>query len=330
MKLIIFLLTFGILTANPFEEGIKEATYYTTPQGHELRYTCFKSPIKGAKNTVFFIQGRGTFLEFYEVLITPLLERGFDVWMYDLSGQGGSSRLPLKGKHDELTAQKMQHVETFDLYIDDAASFFEAIVKPQAQGDIYLGGYSTGGHIALRLMQKIPDLPFKAAFVLSPLLKMRAPLPNTCLTYLLGGAGWVVDLETYVPGMGPVDPVFTAPFAPNPYSSDPERYQELQTLCIDYTHWMMGAPSLGWIKAAVNSIEVLWHPQALQAIQIPLLIATGENDGVVDVSYNALFAEKLPLATHVSYPEGRHELFREAPAILEAWWQDFDEFRMHR
>lgn len=88
-----------------YKEGIKQARYYQTSQGHVLRYTHFKTPLTQNKKTIFFVQGRGTFLEFYEVLIVPLLERGFDVWMYDLTGQGGSSRILKEEKHDPLSVQ---------------------------------------------------------------------------------------------------------------------------------------------------------------------------------------------------------------------------------
>src|SRR5262249_17115968 len=159
-----------------FHEGIAQAELYVTARGDQLRYTHFKTPLEST-GSVVFVQGRGTFLEFYEILIVPLLERGLDVWMYDLSGQGGSSRLVNSERHDPETVQCMQHVDTFDQYIDDLNSFVEDIVVPNSSDKLLLGGYSTGGHVALRYLQtKGTSHPFQAAFMISPLLSLNAPL----------------------------------------------------------------------------------------------------------------------------------------------------------
>lgn len=309
-----------------FESGLANTTYYETPRGHKLRYTHFKSPVEGPKDTVFFLQGRGTFLEFYEVLVGPLLERGLDVWMYDLSGQGGSTRLVNKESHDEETIRHMQHVDSFDFYLEDAYAFIEDVLLPHAEGRLFLGGYSTGGHVALRYLQRYSDAPFEAAFVISPLLALKLSIPNSILSDIFWSTSWLVNLESYVPGAGHTDPIFTMPFEENPYSGDESRFQEIRKLCIQYKPFMMGGVSLGWLKAASDSLNCLWQDHSIDAIQIPVLIATGGADGVVSVSYNELFANKLALSQHVYYLEGRHELFRETPEILTTWWTDFDAF----
>lgn len=332
---LIFISVPKILCASPsealhkaFEDGIAHAGYYETPQGHQLRYAHFKSPVEGAKDTVFFLQGRGTFLEFYEVLVVPLLERGLDVWMYDLSGQGGSTRLVSSEHHDEETAQCMQHVESFDLYLDDAHAFIQNAVLPNVEGRLFLGGYSTGGHIALRYLQTYPDTPFEAVFVISPLLALKAPVSHTVMSYLFWSASMLVNWEIYAPGAGHEDPIFKMLFEGNPYTGNESSYQDMQNLCTHYKQFMMGGVSLGWVKAVLDSLTCLWKDSAIRTINIPVLIATGQADGVVDVSYNEQFANRLthPHNSHVSYVEGRHELFRETPEIHKIWWEDFDLF----
>lgn len=320
MKYIIFILFPLFLFSSPFQEGLKNANYY---QG--LRYTQFKTPME-RRGSVVFLQGRGTFLEYYEVLIDPLLERGFDVWMYDLSGQGGSDRLLTTSRHDAETVKYMQHVDSFDLYVEEAIAFIQEIVLPNTDGELILGGYSTGGHVALRVLQTYSDHPFKKAFLFSPLLAMNIPLSNTLLSHLFWAASALIDLEQYRPGAGPIDPIYTTLFEQNGYTSDSDRYREMQELCLQNPTLMMGGASAGWIKSAIDSLCHLWAEENIRKIDIPTFIATGGDDTIVDISYNQQFAQILPLGKHHFYPTARHEIFRETAAINEALWLDFDVF----
>ena len=328
ITLLVLAISTSLCASPEFEEGIYKAQILETSQGHLLRYTRFESPVEVKKGHVVFIQGRGTFLEFYEVLIDPLLERGYDVWTYDLTGQGGSSRLPLEKDLSPLTKQRMQHIDSFGSYLLDMHEFIQKVVLPKVGDDrLLLGGYSKGGHLALRYLQSYPENSFKGAFAISPLLSLKLPIYHTAVSgslYLIGAL--FSDLNKYVPGAGDVDPIFAMTFTTNPYTSDPERFQEMVRLCEQYPDWMMGGVSVTWLRAAIESVFALWKPDSLQAIQIPVLISTGLKDGVVDVSYNAQFVEELSHGKHLVYPTGRHELFRETPAIRDNWWREFDLF----
>lgn len=308
-----------------FNEGIALAEHYITVKGDRLRYAHFKTPLE-SKGTVVFVQGRGTFLEFYEIIIVQLLERGLDVWMYDLSGQGGSSRIVNSERHGQETFQHMQHIDTFDHYVDDLNAFVEDIVIPNAPGKLILGGYSTGGHVALRYLQiKSATHPFQIGFMISPLLALEAPLPNA-LPYLLWSASWFSDLESYIPGKGHTDPILTMPFEGNPYSTDEAGFSELKQLCILNRQFMMGGVSYGWVKAAADSLTMLWSQKAIESIKIPILIVTAGKDEIVDVSYNMKFVNKLPQGRHLYFQEARHELFREKKEIKTILKTELDQF----
>ena len=312
-----------------FNEGIAQAEHYITEKGHSLRYAYFKTPLE-SKGTVVFVQGRGTFLEFYEIIIVPLLEHGLDVWMYDLSGQGGSSRLLSSEHHDQETFQYMQHIDSFDDYVDDLNAFVEDIVIPNAPGKLLLGGYSTGGHVALRYLQiKSATHPFQIGFMISPLLALETPL-SSALPYLLWSASWFTNLENYIPGAGHVDPILTMPYEGNPYSTDEAGFSELKQLCILNRQLLMGGVSYGWVKAAADSLSILWAENAIESIKIPILIATAGNDEIVDVSYNMKFVNKLPQGHHLYIQEGRHELFREKEEIKKLLRTELDQFLMRQ
>lgn len=309
-----------------FHEGIANAAYYDTPRGHKLRYAHFKSPVPGPRSSVLLLQGRASFLEFYEVLVVPLLERGLDVWMYDLSGQGGSSRLLPHGRHDDITRHRMQHIDSFEFYVEDASAFIKDIFLPRAEGQLFIGGYSSGGHVALRYLQRTPDTPFEAAFVISPFLSLKTAIPNKLLAIMFRGASLFVNLDRYFPGASNDDPTFTVPFEENLCSGDVEGFEEIKDLCYRHPHYMMGGVSYGWLKAAVDSLECIWDREAIQSVRIPVLMATAGKDGLIEVCYNGQFADQLPKAKHVYYPESRHEIFRDTQEVRKQWWMDFDEF----
>ena len=315
------------LHASPeFYEGIASAQFFESSQGHMLRYTRFETSVKEKKGDVVFIQGRGTFLEFYEVLIDPLLDRGYDVWMYDLTGQGASSRLAIGKETTELTAQRMQHIDSFEKYVFDVQDFVQRVVIPEVnRGTLLLGGYSTGAHIAFRYLQVYPRHPFQGMFAISPLVSLKIPVPHNLFLGTLNGMALVKDMRSYVKA-GDVDPIYEMAFSTNPYTSEAERFQEMQRLCLENTPWMMGGVSWSWLRAATESVLALWEEEALQSIQIPVLISTAGEDGVVDVSYNEQFAQSLPTSKNIFYPKGRHELFRETNSIREDWWQEFDAY----
>lgn len=310
-----------------YTEGLANASCYETWRGHKLHYAHFISPNKGPKDTLLFIQGRGTFLEFYEALVVPLLERNFNVLMYDLSGQGNSTRLLSPKNHDHETVQRMQHVDSFDLYVDDIFHFVNDVVLPNSEGRLLLGGYSTGGLLALRYLQQYQQHPFEEAFLISPLLSLNIPFPNKGVLYALWSISFLMDLDIYVPGAGHEDPIFTMSFEKNIYTSDENSFREMQHLCIQHKSIMMGGVSVGWVKAASDSLEDLWTQQSFSKIKIPVLLVTGTADRVVDISYNDYFTKKIPLSTHVLYPEARHEIFRETLTIRMTLWSDFDKWR---
>jgi len=340
MKKIFIVLFFTIISTalyaesdvfkSAFEEGIKSAKFYKTTNNKGLRYAQFKSPLAGPKNTIFLMQGRGTFLEFYECLVVPLLQRNFDVWMYDLSGQGKSSRLLKYSDHNEVTKRQMQHVTTFDYYLQDMHEFISNVLLHRSEGTLYLGGYSTGAHLALRYLQKFPENPFEKAFALSPLIsltrKARTYTKTLTVFSILNPLMLLITSDRYAPGASDEDPIFHAPFKGNGYTSDEESYREIQELCRQHKSKVMGGVSDGWLIAAQSSIYDLW---GADPIAIPVFIATGGEDSIVDVSYNQEFADKLPKVTHQFYKIGRHEIFRESPEIRAQLWSDLDLFFLY-
>ena len=109
--------------------------------------------------------------------------------------------------------------------------------------------------------------------MISPLLALETPL-SSALPYLLWSASWFTNLENYIPGAGHVDPILTMPYEGNPYSTDEAGFSELKQLCILNRQLLTGGVSYGWVKAAADSLSILWSEKAIESIKIPILIAT--------------------------------------------------------
>ncbi len=86
------------------------------------------------------------------------------------------------------------------------------------------------------------------------------------------------------------------------YSSK-QGFITMQKLCMEYKDLLMGGISWGWLRSAVESIDTLWQKEAIRSIQIPVLIATGGDDQLIETRYNDDFVQQLPKGVHVLYRE---------------------------
>ena len=77
---------------NPIPENRTEG-YFETHDGLKLRYAVFRCTQPVAKGTVVILQGRNEFIEKYFETIRELTAKGLWVAIFDLRGQGGSTRL---------------------------------------------------------------------------------------------------------------------------------------------------------------------------------------------------------------------------------------------
>lgn len=71
---------------NPVPDNRTEG-YFTTHDGHKLRYAIFRSSHAVAKGTVILLHGRNEFIEKYFETIRELTDRGLWVATFDLRGQ---------------------------------------------------------------------------------------------------------------------------------------------------------------------------------------------------------------------------------------------------
>ncbi len=281
--------------------------------GGRLRYAVWNAS-ETARGTVVLVQGRAEFIEKYAMEVAGELSgRGFAVYALDTRGQGLSSRM--------LPDHDKGHIDDFSTYVADLGHFLQTVVAPTAPRPLLLLSHSTGGNIALRYLVAEGSRLFAAAIFSSPMTALpRARLIGTILALLSPFR----FLDTcYAPGTGPWDP-HTRAFATNSVTHDERRFRFTDAWFAADPRLQLGGPTIGWLHAALRSFAVLDAPAGLTRLDLPVLIASGSQDTVVDTAAHKTVAARIPGAEHVVIEGARHELLMETDARRAQFWAAFD------
>ncbi len=290
--------------------------FFTTADGHRIRYACFGAVARPLKGTVILLNGRNECIEKYFETASDLSDRGFSVATLDWRGQGGSDRL--------LPDRFRGHVRSFHDYTADLDQFFEEIVLPDCRGPYYVLAHSTGALIALlgspsmvnRVRRMVLLTPFFGypGFPLSMLSVRRI-----ASTLYYSGLG-----NRY--GVGGPRPKLPAPFETNKLTSDPERFARNQLLYERHPNLALGGPTVAWIRAAGIAISRVWDPEFMARMHVPSLFIGAGADTVVSTPLVAEYARKLRGGSMLTIDGARHELLQEADIFREQLFAAFDAF----
>ncbi|TKB56200.1 alpha/beta fold hydrolase [Ferrimonas aestuarii] len=263
-----------------------------------LPYVYFKQD--NPKGTLVLCTGRcETYLK-YQELLEELFQQGWNLFSWDHRGQGLAKRL-VPGSH-------MGHVEDFNFYVDDMASFIDQIVTPQQVGKLFLVAHSMGGAISTRYLQTRVHR-VSAAVLSAPMYGITLPAPQWLLSPVVelltrthqwrGRAGYVPTGHDYVED----------PFEGNPYSSSPERYEASLALYRNQPELQLGEPSCQWLQQSFKAMDALRHE--VDQLQVPTLVLQGELEQVVCNRAMDRVCNLSAAITKEVILGGRHELFIE-------------------
>jgi lysophospholipase len=297
-----------------YSEGLQKTDYFKTPNGHALRYTTFipaETSVYAKPLTVLLLHGRATFIEYYEPLILPLLERGVRVITYDLEGQGLSTRL--------LENPKKGYIDSFQTYLENLHAFISDCVQKE-EGAFMLMGYSLGGHIALRYLQEHPNAA-DGAFVLSPMLGIPVDWVSKTLVHLLYYAGFD---ESFVPNANEISFALRMRFEENDYTRDPDRFRDIQKLINHFENHAIGGTTFGWTKNAFDSCQLLLNKA--DTFKTPTYILLGGGDSIIETTAAETFCKQASACRYKIIEGAYHELFREDANTQATLWKAFDTF----
>ncbi len=302
------------LPGNELPHGL-EVGELKTADGLTIRYARSNGP-PGQRGTVCIFPGRADFIERYFETINDLTARRYAVAILDWRGQGGSQRLlrnPLRG-----------HISSFRFYDRDFNAFMTEIVLPDCPPPYHALAHSTGGQILLRSLHKhtwfdkvvisSPFVGLAKRLLPAPMIRTAAVLATLC------GLGWI-----FVPGQSR-RPLRVADFPGNPLTSDISRFSRDARTLETAPQLGVGGPTMGWLNAAINSIDSLSRLSKAEKLRTPVLFVTAGADTVVSTSAAFTLAECVPGIAVVKIENARHELLNERDQFREQFWAAFDSF----
>lgn len=306
------------LSINPVPSGA-EVLAFDGYDGRKLRAALWQATRGPVRGTVIILQGRGEFIEKYFEVIADLRRRGFAVAIFDLRGQGGSERV--------LSNPHKGHVVAFTEYDRDLAIFIDEIVRPSLPEPFIGLGHSLGGNILLRGAQDEAS-PFSRMILLSPMIDIdermlgaKRPLAKAYAST----AGMLGFATAYVRG-GTDQPNDLAAFENNRLTSDYVRWSRVKSIIEAAPDLALGAPTVGWLRAALRSCAMLSRPDYPKYVCVPMMLFAAGADRVVSTKAIEDFAVDLKSGGHVLMPGARHEILQETDAIRQRFWAAFDAY----
>jgi len=260
------------------------------------------------------------YLKFKE-LAYDFFQQGFNIFILDHRGQGLSARM--------LTNSNKGYVKNFDDYADDLHTFVETIVRPECQTKPYLLAHSMGGAIAVRYLQKYPNV-IAAAVLSSPMIAFnKGGLPDWLSTVLVNVSyrvnRWFSSSPWYFLGQQdyPMDENIAEAFKSNELTHSKIRFQRFSELYQQTPAIQLGGVTIAWLQQAIITTSNIFSD--LDKIKIPLLVLQSGGDTVVDNQAQDKFCQQLHQLQPHSCPAGKptvinntfHELFLESDQYRE-------------
>ena len=290
---------------------------FDTHDGLKIRFDSYACGTKACRGIVVQLGGRSEFIEKYREIVDQLLVRNLDVVTFDWRGQGLSDRL--------LPNRYKGYVETYEDYLKDLTCFMDRHVPQKAGRPVMMLAHSMGGHIALRYLHDHPGRVEKAVLT-SPLIDIAGSvmLKQTLkmIVKIAAGSGFK---KYYATRANDFDPSKKR-FAGNRLTRDPHRFQQTIQIIIDNPDVAIGGVTFGWLDATFNSIQHIMVDGYLESITTPVIMVSAGADEIVSVAAQKKICRRVPNCHLVVIPNALHELLIETDAVLEKFWEIFDEF----
>ncbi len=290
----------------------------TTRDGARVRWARWRTTATRRLGTVCVFQGRGEFIEKYFEVVGDLRRRGFAVATMDWRGQGGSERL--------RSNPRKSHIGSFAQYDRDLAAFLEHVVLPDCPPPHYALAHSTGATVLLRAATRRPNR-FERMVFSAPLISLADhSMPSHAARILVEALCWVGLSGTFVPRSGGARPTSAIPFENNPYTSDRNRFERTAAISATAPNLAVGAPTFGWLSAALRAMRGLNEADFPTSVSIPILLVAAGDDRIVSNPAIEQLALQLKAGKHIVLPGARHEILMERDGLREQFWAAFDAF----
>lgn len=299
-----------------------QADFLAMRDGTQIRVARFDAARDGAasRGTVVILQGRTEFIEKYFETVENLRTRGFAVATFDWRGQGRSDRPLHNGQKG--------HVDHFTQYIEDLGEIQQRWIQPTCPPPYAILAHSMGGNIGLRYLGENPSA-FEKAIFSAPMFGLGAHAhPSRRLRWGIGLAQAVGLSETYIPiarSLGDFNERNHS-FEKNALTHDRERFMRVIEQLKADPRLALGAPTFGWVSAALDSMDALFEPGFPEGIRTPVHIVSAAQDSLIGGASHAELAARLPRAQRSVLEGAEHEILIEVDPCRNRFFEIFDAF----
>ncbi len=290
-----------------------EAAWFRGAGGARLRAALFNPPPGRPRGTVVLSGGRTEPIEKYYETIGDFLERGFVVLAHDWRGQGLSRR--------DLADRLKGHASGYKAFLDDFRALLDAHADRLPRPWVAVG-HSMGGCLNLLAMAH-GETRIAGAVLSAPMLGVQTggvagPVARALArANVLAGRG-----KAYAPGRAgkPLDDDFDA----NVLTHDPVRFARSASLLAAEPKLALGGPTWSWLDFAFRATAYLARPERLNAITVPVVIVSAEDDKLVDNTAQQAAARCLPQGKFINVPGAFHEILMETDPMRNIFLRAFD------
>lgn len=290
--------------------------------GHKIHYGRAYPQGKPPTAVIVCLGGLSEFTEKYYETAHDMLGRGYAFWMMDWHYQGRSGRL------DKFPHRR--HSDGFDSDVSDLKKFVDDYIVPAAvhpdvgRIPLIMLGHSMGANIGLRFLSQNPKR-FDAAAFTAPLLGIHNFTPS--LKLLAAALFPVMPLvgKNYIPAGADWAETFRKSDGTDKFSCDPARDALHNIWSKADPVLQVGSPTLGWVIKALASCNALNKRGALEAIPMPVLIAIGSREEIIDNEAVRRAVKRLPHAELLEIDGARHEILMECDEYRNMFLKAFDK-----
>ena len=285
---------------------------FSSFDGKELHYEIYQAD--DPKGTFTILHGFTESIVKFLPLTYVFLNEGYNVCLLDQRGHGRSFRY--------VENPSLTHIEKFEEYVKDLEAFTEKVVSA-LPGPHFLFAHSMGGGVSAEFLETGTDFYTKAVLS-SPMMEPAhagVPLPVAKLLF----SGMVLAGKKRQTLFGKPDYNGQDNFE-NSCATSRARFdwyskrRQADKSLYNYN------PSVGWANESLKVRSVLLKKGAPEAIRIPVLLFSCDNDNMVLRPAQEAFIKRVKQGRFVTVAGAKHEIYRSTDAVLYPYLETIVEF----
>ena len=280
--------------------------------GRALHYEVYQAD--DPKGTLTILHGFTESIVKFLPLTYVFLNEGYNVCLLDQRGHGKSFRY--------VENPSLTHIEKFEEYVKDLEAFTDKVVSA-LPGPHFLFAHSMGGGVSAEFLETGTDFYTKAVLS-SPMIEpAHAGVPLPVAKMIFGGmvlAGKKQNTLFNRPDYTGQDD-FESSCATSRARFDwySKRRQADRNL-YNYN------PSVGWANESMKVRGVLLKKGAPEAIRIPVLLFSCDNDNMVLRPAQEAFIKRVKQGRFVTVANAKHEIYRSTDEVLYPYLETILKF----